>query len=356
MEGEVSAAVVPVFNPEHGLYDLCESLCRKFAVVVVLDDGSLQNRDAFSNLPAKCEIVRHDVNMGKGRAIKSAIGYLRRHHPGVSVMVCCDGDGQHGPDDVSKVAARSRQLDCVTFGVRDFSSSGIPLRSRFGNVLTSFLVRLVFRFPLRDTQTGLRAIPARLFEVFEALPGERYEYEMRYFALLKSLGERLEQVPIKTIYIEGNRTSHFRPIVDSVRVYYGLFGGAFIRFCASSVFGFLVDNLVFTTILFALQSVDLSRRYAILASLAVARFVSATANYLANRIFVFESNGEAFRSYLKYWVLVVLIGMMSYTLTSLSSAVCDAKGWAITTIKIVVESGLFLVSYKLQKRWVFSNK
>jgi len=348
------AAVVPVFNPEQGLPGLCDALSALFGLVVVVDDGSTENQGDFAKLPPTCEIVRHAQNMGKGRAIKSAIGHLRKNHPEVAVLVCCDGDGQHAPEDVERVAAHALQTGRATLGVRSFRESRVPFRSRFGNVLTSFLVRTIFRFPIYDTQTGLRAIPSRLFASFEALQGERYEYEMRQFGLMRTLGEAFEQVPVKTIYIENNRASHFRPIVDSVRVYRGLFGGTFARFCASSVFGFVVDNLVFSVALLSLQSLGVARRYDILASLVLARVVSATANYMANRLFVFKSERPVVSSYARYWILVLFIGAMSYVLTACLSALFDAKGLMITAIKIAAETGLFFVSYKLQKRWVFA--
>lgn len=353
-DSKTIAVVVPVFNPERGLLGLCDALAALFGVVIVVDDGSTENQDDFSRLPSKCELVRHEHNRGKGRAIKSAIEHLRKCHPEVTAMVCCDGDGQHEPHDVEKVAVHAMQTGRATLGVRNFQEMGVPLRSRFGNVLTSFLVRTFFRFPIYDTQTGLRAIPSRLFGAFETLQGERYEYEMRQFGLLKTMGESFEQIPIKTIYIENNRASHFRPIVDSIRVYKGLFGGPFVRFCASSIFGFVVDNLVFTIVLLLLQSFGLARRYDILVSLALARIVSATANYMANRLFVFKSEGPVVSSYARYWVLVLFIGVMSYVLTACLSALSDARGLMITVIKIVAETGLFFVSYKLQKRWVFS--
>jgi glycosyltransferase involved in cell wall biosynthesis len=353
MQTSLLAAVVPVFNPERGLLDLCRELCEKFHAVIVVDDGSFINTDDFLSLPSKCELVRHETNKGKGAAIKSAISYIKKHHPEITVMVCCDGDGQHRPSDAVKVANTALESSCVTLGVRNVDRKGIPLRSRFGNVLTSFLVRLIYRIPIKDTQTGLRAIPSRLFDVFLQLSGERYEYEMRLFGLIKSFGEKLQQVPIKTIYIEENRASHFRPIVDSVRVYWGLFVGTFFKFCTSSIFGFIVDNLVFTLVLFSFNYSSLPRRYSIFAALVTSCAVSATANYLINKFFVFRSGSSVVASYLKYWALVLVFATLSYVQTALISALLDANGYTITIIKILVETFLFVVSYKFQKKWVF---
>lgn len=347
-----SAAVVPVYNPEPGLQALCVELVGTFGRVVVVDDGSGENAEAFAQLPPSVTVLRHGVNRGKGRAIKTAIRWLLDCAPEIRVAVFVDGDGQHRPDDARAVAERARNEDRVVFGVRDFTGR-IPFRSRFGNACTALLVRLIFGLRIRDTQTGLRAIPRRLFARLLELPGERYEYEMRIFGLLRAQGESLSSVPIRTVYIDGNRTSHFRPIVDSVRVYQGLFGGCFARFVASSVMAFLTDNAVFAAVVAALHAGGMARRYEILVALVAARAVSSTVNFCCNRKLVFRSASSAGPAFARYWLLVGLIAGLSYAGTAALSVVCNVDGVAITVLKIVVETALFALSYELQKRWVF---
>lgn len=223
------AAVIPVFNPEPGLTALAASLLESYSTVVVVDDGSRENTEGFDALPEGVSIVRHEVNRGKGRAIKTAIAWLKENRPQVEVAVFVDGDGQHRPEDVERVVDRSLETRSAVLGVRDFRKAGIPFRSRFGNVVTAFLVRLMYRIPIYDTQTGLRAIPSRLFDMMLATDGERFEYEMRLFGKLAEAHEPLEQVSIETIYIASNRASHFRPVRDTVRIYRGLFGGRFLK-------------------------------------------------------------------------------------------------------------------------------
>lgn len=348
-------AIIPVYNPEPKLKELCQSLLDEIGQVLVVDDGSTENARDFDGLPTEVIIVRHPVNRGKGRAIKTGLAWVRENCPGVRVVVFADGDGQHRPEDVKKVAMCTLGTERIALGVRDFSVGGIPLRSRFGNVLTSFLVRKMFGFPIFDTQTGLRAIPVRLFDAMLKTDGERYEYEMRLFGMLRAHGESLEQVPIETIYIENNRASHFRPIRDSLRVYHGLFGGVFLKFCMSSIIGFVSDNLIFTFILFAVQSQGWMRRYDILVALVVARVFSASVNYFCNRQFVFKSSSGVFASFMRYWAVVLLVGALSYGGTTLVAALFDATGLAITLLKILVETIIFMVSYQCQKKWVFAR-
>lgn len=345
--------VIPVFNPEPGLRALVTALRERFGGVVVVDDGSDENAADFAELPSEVVLLRHAVNRGKGRAIKTALEWLMAQGERFSTAVFADGDGQHLPADIERVATRSVETNRVAFGVRDFLKSQIPLRSRFGNLMTAGLVRIFFGITIGDTQTGLRAIPQRFWRELLTLSGERYEYEMRLFGFLHQRREALEQVPIEVVYLENNRTSHFRPIVDSVKIYRGLFGDAFAKFCASSLFGFLVDNLVFTAALYLLHAQGMLRRHDILISLIVARAVSAGVNYAFNRSLVFHSQTEVAPSAARYAALVVLIAALSYAGTAALSAALDAMGIWITGIKIGVETVLFVLSYRLQKKWVF---
>lgn len=352
------AAVVPVFNPEPGLIELCKSLCGEYVRVIVVDDGSVEGVDAFvqlRSLQRNLVLVTHKVNQGKGRAMKSALEWLSGNAPEVEGAVFVDGDGQHRPKDVAAVVDKSLETGNVTLGTRDFSKANIPFRSRFGNVITSFLVRLMFRISIYDTQTGLRAIPRRLFSEMIALPGERYEYEMRLFGLLRLLGERMEQVPIETIYLENNRASHFRPICDSIKIYRGLFGSAFLKFCTSSLASFLLDNAVFTMMIYAVQALGLLRRYDILLSLVVARLISSAFNYFCNQKVVFCSRSSVSSSVMRYAILAIGTVISSYVLTAIFSAVFNALGATITVVKIGVETVLFFLSYQAQKRWVFKR-
>lgn len=347
------AAVVPVFNPEPGLKPLCEALLARYETVVVVDDGSQENVEDFAALPDGVRLLKHPTNRGKGRAIKTALAWLKESAPAVKVAVFADGDGQHRVEDVEAVVEQAIATDRVVLGVRDFSKAGIPFRSRFGNILTSFLVRLIYRIPIHDTQTGLRAIPRRLFEMMLATAGERYEYEMRLFGRLSEQHEKLEQVSIETIYISNNRASHFHPVRDSFRVYRGLFGGSFFRFILSSLGGFVLDNIAFSLLLLLFTGLGLVQHFGVLLAIIPARLLSAFVNYQCNRVLVFGSTVRQRASLGRYALLAVLILFLSYLGTIAVSALFDVHGLAITAVKIVVEVLLFLMSYRLQQIWVF---
>ena len=349
------AIVLPIFNPEPCLGALVSGLLEIFPVVVVVDDGSVEHEEAFDLLPPEVRVLRHGENRGKGRAMKTGLSYVSETWPDVNFCCFADGDGQHRMADVAKVAARSIATGRVCLGVRRFDSGNVPVGSRFGNAITAFLVRMMYGLSICDTQTGLRVIPRRLFADLLNLPGERYDFEMRLFGLLNRRHESLETIPIDTVYIAGNRASHFRPLLDSWRVYRSLFAERmrFVGFCMSSIVAFAVDNLIFSICVLLLQGGPMTRSNMILIAIAISRAVSSTVNYLCNRIFVFHSNCLMPMSYMRYWICALIVVTLSYSGTATLSALFEVRGLMITAMKICVEVLLFLLSYKLQKTWVF---
>jgi len=210
------AAIVPVFNPEPGLIPLVEGLAREFAAVIVVDDGSVEHVGDFERIPPSVVLLRHEANRGKGRAMKTALRWLMGNRSDLKGVVFVDGDGQHRLTDVVSVATRALETEAVVFGVRDFAKKGVPFRSWWGNRWTAVEVRLRHGFRLVDTQTGLRAVPARLIPTLVGLAGERFEYEAGWFGLLHRLREPIREVSIETVYVDSNRASHFRPWRDTL--------------------------------------------------------------------------------------------------------------------------------------------
>src|SRR5206468_2047006 len=103
----------------------------------------------------KVRLVSHAVNLGKGAALKTGIQHALSAFPQLRGVVTADADGQHHPEDIERVAARLvEQPEALVLGARSFDGS-VPLRSRFGNLLTRRLMQLVVGARLQDTQTGL---------------------------------------------------------------------------------------------------------------------------------------------------------------------------------------------------------
>ena len=344
------AVVIPALNPDDKIVRLLEEIIPGFAHVVIVDDGSSSGEDCFRKAKSMGAVVlRHPANRGKGAALKTAFAWIVENLPGCRVVVTADADGQHKPCDIGRVADVAQDNpEVLTLGVRAFSGK-VPFRSWFGNWWTRIFFFIATGLWLKDTQTGLRGIPVALLQRIAMLDGERYEYEMNMLVDAKNHCIPPVEVPIETVYLEGNASSHFNALSDSLRIY-----GVLLHFGLSGFMCFLVDNTVFTVFLYLSEMFTSWRRATcVLASLCVARGVSATLNYAYNRSRVFKAHDDITHSMPRYWLLVLVVGMCSYGLTAGLARVADVNGIVITGIKIVCETFLFFLSYGIQRTWVF---
>ena len=355
-----AAIVVPAYEPPRTLPAYLASLREKTPVPILLvDDGSRAEAAAVFRActasVADVELLVHPANRGKGRALKTAFAHLLETRPGLAGCVTCDCDGQHAPEDVARcLAALAADPGAVVLGCRAFSLAHVPWKSRLGNNAMRALFRLVTGRAFRDTQTGLRAIPADFMRELLDCPGERFEFETR---MLLRLGRRkLVQLPIRTLYADGNRATHFDPFADSLRVVsIVLAEGAakFARFVISSVLSFALDIGLFSLLYYRAFPADAQAR--LLLSVAAARTVSLLFNYSANRRFVFADaradrafDGRAFASYL---LLAAAILGASWAFTALGHRLLPAV--PVAALKAVVDFLLFLSSYAVQRTVVF---
>jgi glycosyltransferase involved in cell wall biosynthesis len=340
----VSAVIVliPAYEPDQRLVTLVGSLRDAVpdARVVAVDDGSGPAYrpvfDAAENLG--CTVLRHPVNKGKGFALKSGFRYIASTHRGDDV-VCADADGQHTVGDILRVAERVRRAGHLVLGARRFTGT-VPLRSRFGNAVTRVLFSAATGRHVRDTQTGLRAYPGSMLGWLQRVPGDRFEYEMNVLLEAAQAKQAVTETDIATIYLEQNKSSHFRPLVDSLRVYRPL-----LRFSASSLLAFAVDTVGLLA-LYAMTG-------ALLPSVLGARALSSTVNFLVNRRFVFDGGAKPLRpAAAQYWMLVVSLLAANFLLID----GLTAAGVPLLPAKLGTEATLFAVSYLVQRRLVFAAR
>lgn len=353
MPAEALVVLVPAYEPDTRLADLVDTLSRTAPQheVLVVDDGSGPAYDTAFALAelAGATVVRFESNRGKGAALKSGFEWVRTNRPGRAV-VCSDCDGQHTPADIQSVAAALTEGADMVLGVRLFTGR-VPLRSRFGNDVTRVLFRAITGTPVVDTQTGLRAYPSHLLEWLGQVPGERFEYELN---LLLAAGDdhlRVDQVPIETVYLAGNESSHFRPLADSAMIYRPLLAHGLrrarpqLRFVASSLTGFTLD----TVLLLVLQGVLGS----LLGALVLARLASGAVNFTLNRRWVFKARREPLATALRRYVQLALVLLVANYLLVLGFT---GAGVSLGLAKVLTEVSLVVTSYLGQALWVFARQ
>lgn len=245
MEKESRVAVlIPAYNPDKKMVDFVNQLVEAFEHIVVVNDGCDASFDTiFNEVSDKVTLLKHEVNKGKGRALKTGFEYVKDNKSNLLGVVTVDADGQHTLEDTKKCVDQFIATGCKpVFGCRDFlSDTDIPPRSRFGNRLTSHLLKQFCDIKLSDTQTGLRVLPVNCLSDMLSVHGERYEYEMNMIFALKNLGLGWSECPISVIYIDDNESSHFNPIKDSMRIY-----KVFLGYFAVALLAFVLDIVLFT--------------------------------------------------------------------------------------------------------------
>lgn len=221
--------IIPAYKPDEKLLQLTEQLQDLFAPrMIIVDDGSGEAylpifRELRRRFGSQIDFLRHRVNKGKGAALKTAMRHARLTYPQCVGVVTADADLQHSPEDIYRtVLALQENPEALILGSRDFSHSHVPARSRWGNRITSLVFRLRTGVSCPDTQTGLRGLPMSLIADSLTLRGKRYEYEMNLLLMAALKNVPLVQVPIQTIYIDGNRSSHFNKLRDPILIYWNI--------------------------------------------------------------------------------------------------------------------------------------
>ena len=349
-----AAILIPSLEPDDRLPAYVDKLCESgFRHVVIVDDGSSEKfQPIFDDLERREGVVvlHHDVNHGKGVALKTGYAYIAEHLPDCPGVITADADGQHTVPDCIKLAdALETGKRALYLGSRDFSLPCIPPKSRFGNRCTSVVFKLFYGVWLPDTQTGLRAFRREDLDFMRNVEGERYEYEMNVLIACARASLPMETITIETVYENNNEGTHFHPLRDSWRIYKVILGG-FFRFAGVSILSWLLDeglaNLLFYVLLPLLGVAGAALEFV---SGYGARLVSAVFNYTMNRKLVFKSDASVAASAWKYVILALGI----ITVSNICVWVLGLIGVPYALAKILIDLVLYLVSYNVQDRWVF---
>ncbi len=341
-----TAILIPAYNPDERLCGLVRELAGLcFATIVVVDDGSTTEAAArtFDTLEReyRCVVLSHALNLGKGAALKLGLDYIYSRHPQCPGVITADADGQHCIGDILNVAReRLEHPGELILGTRSFERHDIPFRSRIGNKTTRLLMKLFLGITIEDTQTGLRAIPRRLIPELLKITSNRYEFELEMLILAKHSGIPIREIGIRTIYLDDNESSHFNPLLDSVKIYFVLF-----RYILSSIVTAVFDYLIFLLVLPLTGG-------SILLSTYLSRAAAVCVNYTLVRNMVFDSRAKLRQTFPLYLLLVCVSGFLS---ASMVMCLQSVLGLDARIGKLIAESVLYLINFLIQRDLIFRN-
>jgi glycosyltransferase involved in cell wall biosynthesis len=336
--------LIPAYQPGYHLIELVKQLTdvNQYQKIIIVDDGSTKPEsqsvfDTFLN-NANVDLLVHDKNKGKGEALKTGFNYYLKHYADDSVgVVTADADGQHLSTDIYRIAEQLlNDPETLWIGARQFSKK-IPLRSQFGNVLTKGIFNLFFKKKLHDTQTGLRGIPNILMKHMVHEPYSGFDFELDMLAYSSRAGIKIKEIPIETVYIENNVSSHFNPFLDSVKIYF-----VFIRFSAVAIISAIMDYGLFS--LFYFMS------HGLFWSIVSARILSAIFNFTSGKLVTFRSKNNIYSELKRYVILASCLVLLSYCLVYILSTQFH---FSVYVAKIISETILFATSFVVQRALIF---
>ena len=210
--------LIPAYRPDHLLIELLINLKQVGFDAVVVNDGSGEKFDDIFNEAEKYAVVlKQNINRGKGAALRLGFSYVNLHPNNHNYVITCDADGQHAVKDIIRINDKLHETNNVVLGSRKFDKS-VPKRSRNGNFMSRLCRTLITKEYVPDDQCGLRGFPIKdIFNII-TLPGDHYEYEMNVICNLQIKRLKFEEVPIETIYLDNNKSSHFKPNLDTFRI------------------------------------------------------------------------------------------------------------------------------------------
>lgn len=324
--------IIPSLEPKENFIKFLSDAKKSFKNIIVVNDGSSSKYDyIFKKIEKdKILVLKHHINLGKGQALKTAFNYVLHNMSNIEIIVTADSDGQHAIKDIVKCAENALEnKDKLILGVRNFSKKNVPLRNKFGNKLTCFVLKSLFNIEITDSQTGLRAFSIKTLEKIINSKGSRFEYETNVLIDAKRNGILFKEVKIDTIYLEdSNKNSHFNPIIDSYKVY-----RVFYKEIIFLLLSYIINILVFSIIY-------LEKSTLLIPAVFLSKIISTCSNILLNRDKEYNTN------YFTNQVINVFIS--AFVVSSISAYTDKIILWKIITDLIIA---IIMLNIKLYKEF-----
>jgi glycosyltransferase involved in cell wall biosynthesis len=209
------AAIIPALNAERTIARVIAAARQELEPVLVIDDGS---SDATGRVArdAGATVLRHDVNRGKGAALKTGFAWALEH--GFDGVITLDADGQHLAGEIPKfIAERERSKADLIIGGRAHLFGGMLPRRRNANRFSAWTISFAAGVRVTDSQSGFRFYSASLINALE-LRTNGFDMESEVIVRAGRKGFAIVTIPIDLGFIDGIATSHYKPLKDTLRI------------------------------------------------------------------------------------------------------------------------------------------
>lgn len=207
-----TCVLIPALNAERTIPRVIAEARAQLEPVVVIDDGSSDTTGEVARAVGAV-VLRHDVNRGKGGALKTGFAWALEN--GFDAVITLDADGQHLPGEIPKFLAAG-EADLV-IGGRDHLFMHMLPRRRTANRFSAWCISKCAGVRVPDSQSGFRRYSANLIRSVH-LHTDGFDMESEVIVLAGKRGFRIVTIPIDLGFVDGVSTSHYKPMMDSLRI------------------------------------------------------------------------------------------------------------------------------------------
>ena len=209
------AVIIPALNAERTIAKVVTDARNELEPVLVIDDGS---GDATGDVAraAGATVLRHDVNRGKGAALKTGFAWAMER--GFDGVITLDADGQHLPREIGKfIDARAETNADLIIGGRSHLFGGMLPRRRNANRFSAWSISKAAGVRVTDSQSGFRFYSANLLRKLE-LRTNGFDMESEVIVRAGRGGLRIVTIDIDLGFVDGISTSHYKPLKYTLRI------------------------------------------------------------------------------------------------------------------------------------------
>jgi glycosyltransferase involved in cell wall biosynthesis len=217
-----TVVLIPAHNEAKTIGGLTKDIIELGYDVIVIDDGSVDDTAILAKTQGAQVISTHKKS-GKGNALRLAFNAAIEQK--YDAVITVDGDGQHSPLDLKNfIECYQKSHADIVNGDRMHDPKGMPVVRRLTNGFMSWMISLLCRQKITDTQCGFRLITTKVLKSIE-LTSNDFEIETVILIKASKKGFRITSAPIETIY--RDEVSKIRPVKDT---------GRFIRYIIKETF------------------------------------------------------------------------------------------------------------------------
>ena len=210
--------VIPAYNEAATVRDVAMRARQQCTNVVVVDDGSADSTfRAVAGLDVT--VLRNEENCGKAGSLSRGFEHALAH--GAIGVITLDADGQHAPEEIPSFVKQSLDdPNAFLVGARRRDQRRASFWRYVANRIADFWIGWAAGQPIEDSQSGFRLYPARLLRevTLKHSREQSFVYESEIVIEAARRGFQCRNVAVTVAPRSGPRPSHFRPLVDIMRI------------------------------------------------------------------------------------------------------------------------------------------